>query len=297
MLTSRNLLTDKGKYLFGAVVLFCILALCAAFGSTDNDDFALARREVLLRKIGHEVLLHSGDKTSRVLPIEKIAANRYRISFGKELNFESDFLVNTTKRLLAKDPISSDYVVNVRNCGKPEITFGYALSKNTKNDIVACSGRKQPKACYVIEITFMPTETNSVKNGYLLGSLPLLALIGFVFFRASKPQKIASESTNPDVMTLGSMSFDPTARKLITNSEAIDLTSTETRILRIFANSPNEIIERSRLQTEIWEDEKGVIVSRSLDVFISKLRKKLELDPKVKIVVVRAKGYRLEIAR
>ncbi|MGB7526806.1 MULTISPECIES: winged helix-turn-helix domain-containing protein [Sphingobacterium] len=34
---------------------------------------------------------------------------------------------------------------------------------------------------------------------------------------------------------------------------------------------------------------------RSLDMFISKLRKKLELDPSIKIVVVRSKGYRLEL--
>ena len=61
---------------------------------------------------------------------------------------------------------------------------------------------------------------------------------------------------------------------------AIDLTKTETRVLRIFAAAPNEAIERSRLQKEIWEDE-GVIVGRSLDMFISKLRKKLECDIEV----------------
>jgi len=47
----------------------------------------------------------------------------------------------------------------------------------------------------------------------------------------------------------------------------VDLTKTETRLLLIFASSPNEIIERSRLQKEIWEDD-GVIVGRSLDMFI-----------------------------
>jgi DNA-binding response OmpR family regulator len=73
------------------------------------------------------------------------------------------------------------------------------------------------------------------------------------------------------------------------------LTGTETRLLLIFAMSPNETIERSRLQKEIWEDE-GVIVGCSLDMFISKLRKKLELDPTSKIVVILGKGYKLEIS-
>jgi DNA-binding response OmpR family regulator len=81
--------------------------------------------------------------------------------------------------------------------------------------------------------------------------------------------------------------------KLIINGKTIDLTGTETRLLLIFASSPNQTIQRSRLQKEIWEDE-GVIVGRSLDMFISKLRKKLELIRNINIVVIRGKGYKLE---
>jgi len=93
---------------------------------------------------------------------------------------------------------------------------------------------------------------------------------------------------------LGSVLFDSESRKLVINGKTIDITVTETRVQLIFALSPNETIERSRLQKEIWEDE-GVIVGRSLDMFISKLRKKLEFDPNIKIVVIRGKGYKLEI--
>jgi len=97
------------------------------------------------------------------------------------------------------------------------------------------------------------------------------------------------------MLPLGSLFFDVKNRKLILDETIIDLTATESRVLLIFAQSPNEIIERSRLQKEIWEDD-GVIVGRSLDMFISKLRKKLEIDPNIKIVVIRSKGYRLEFA-
>jgi DNA-binding response OmpR family regulator len=112
--------------------------------------------------------------------------------------------------------------------------------------------------------------------------------------RSVKPRKTLPDSPPTGVFTLGSLSFDAEARKLMINGETIDLTKTETRVLRIFALSPNEAIERNRLQKEIWEDE-GVIVGRSLDMFISKLRKKLEFDPNIKIVVLRGKGYKLEI--
>ena len=291
---NRSLLHGKRKYLCGLILFSFISVICAAFNMIGGDDFDIARREVLLRRIGHELLLQSGDSTSRVLPVKKIAENEYQISFENELTFQSDSLVNTTRRLLAKDPLAGDYVVNVLNCGNSSVAYGYAISKNKKDDIIACIGRKQPKACYMINVKFKPTGLNTAKKGYLLGSLLFLAFSGFVFLREVKPRRVLPDGQYTDMLTLGAVLFDAKNRKLIINGKTTDLTGTESRLLLIFALSPNETIERSRLQKEIWEDE-GVIVGRSLDMFISKLRKKLEFDPNINIVVVRGKGYKLEI--
>ena len=295
MLSSRNRSWEKRNYLFGLVLLLFVSVICVAFTTDDRDDFDISRREILLRRIGHELLLQSGDSTSRVLPLKKIAENEYQIRFEKELTFQTDSLVNTTQRLLAKDILTNDYVVNVLNCSNSSVAYGYAISKNKKDDIVACLGRKQPKACYMINIKFKSTAIITAKNGYLLGSLPLLAFIGFIFFRTRKKKETLPDVASTSMFTLGSVVFDSKNKKLMMNEKTIDLTGTETRLLLIFAQSPNETIERSRLQKELWEDE-GVVVGRSLDMFISKLRKKLELDPNIKIVVVRAKGYKLEIS-
>ena len=138
MFDSRTLFSGKRKYLFGLILLSFISVICAAFSMTGGDDFDIARREVLLRRVGHELLLQSGDSTSRVLPVKKIAENEYQISFENELTFQSDSMVNTTRRLLAKDPLAGDYVVNVLNCGNSSVAYGYAISKNKKDDIVSC---------------------------------------------------------------------------------------------------------------------------------------------------------------
>lgn len=293
---SQNLSSGKRKYLFTFILLSLIFLICVAFNTEDKDEFDFAKREVLLRRIGHELLLQSGDSTSRVLPVKKISENEYQISFENKLTFQPDSLVNLTKRVLAKDPLASDYIVNVLNCRNSSVAYGYSVSKNKKDDIVACIGRKQPKACYLINIKFKPTGFNTIKSAYLMGSLSFLAFIGFIFFRSKsvKSRKVLPESQQTDLFNLGSVLFDAKNRKLIINEKSIDLTATESRVLFIFASSPNEIIERSRLQKEIWEDD-GVIVGRSLDMFISKLRKKLEIDPNIKIVVIRGKGYRLEV--
>jgi hypothetical protein len=309
MLVRSGLLPVKRKHLGGLILLTAISIICVAFSMTSNDDFDVARREILLRRIGHEILLQSGDSTSRVLPVKKIAKNEYQISFEKAFTFSPDSLVNTTQRLLANDPLASDYVVNVLNCANADVAYGYAISKNRKDDIVACLGRSQPIGCYLINIKFGPTGLISGKNGALLGGLAALALVGALFLLSPKRRGVLPESQsslpedhstalqNPStsIFSLGSMSFDAETRKLMTNEKTVDLTRTETRVLRIFAASPNEAIERSRLQKEIWEDE-GVIVGRSLDMFISKLRKKLELDPNIRIVVIRGKGYKLQIS-
>ena len=73
MFDSLNLLSGKRKYLLGSILLLFISVICVAFRMEGNDDFDVARREVLLRKIGDEVLSQSGDLTSRVLPVKKIA--------------------------------------------------------------------------------------------------------------------------------------------------------------------------------------------------------------------------------
>ena len=299
---NRNRFFGKRKYLFGLILVLFISVVCVAFSMEHRNDFDISRREVLLRRIGHELLLQSGDSTTRVLPVEKVTENEYQVRFENDLTFQPDYLVNTTRRLLAKDPLASDYVVNVLNCGNSSVAYGYAISKNKKDDIVPCIGREQPRACYMINIKFKPTGIGTAKNGYILASLPLLAFVGFVFFRSVKPRRDlpdGQDTSLPDVQntsmfSLGSVLFDAKSRKLSINGKTIDLTGTETRVLHIFALSPNEIIERSRLQKEIWEDE-GVIVGRSLDMFISKLRKKLEFDPNICIVVIRGKGYKLEI--
>lgn len=289
----RNLFSEKRKYLFALITLLFISVICVAF-SMDSDGFDISRREVLLRRIGHETLLQSGDSTSRVLPVEKIGENEYQIRFENDLTFQPDSMVNITRRLLAKDPHASDYIVNVLN-DNSTVAYGYAISNNKKDDIVACLGRKQPRACYMINIKFKPTGIITPKNRYLLGSLPLLAFVGFIFLRSVKSKRALPEVQGTSTFNLGSVLFDSESRKLVINGKTIDLTVTETRVLLIFALSPNETIERSRLQKEIWEDE-GVIVGRSLDMFISKLRKKLEFDPNIKIVVIRGKGYKLEIS-
>lgn len=291
---SRNLFSGKRRYLVPLMALLFIATISMTFSSEESDDFNFAKREVLLRRIGHEILLQSGDSTSRVLPIKKITENEYQISFEKEFTFQPDFLIKIMQRLLIKDEFATDFVVNVLNCKNSNVVYGCAISKDKKEDIISCIGRKQPKGCYIINIKFKTKGNYTAKSPYLLGGLLIFVMVGFVFMRVKPKKALPKGHEDSWIFIFGSVLFNSQNRQLVINNNTIDLTATETRVLLIFASSPNEIIARSRLQKEIWEDE-GVIVGRSLDMFISKLRKKLELDSTINLVVIRGKGYKLEV--
>ena len=79
-----------------------------------------------------------------------------------------------------------------------------------------------------------------------------------------------------------------------TEKEKTELSSKEADLLMLLYSSLNQTLERETILNKVWGDE-GDYVGRTLDVFISKLRKKLEQDPEIKIVNVRGVGYKMVI--
>jgi DNA-binding winged helix-turn-helix (wHTH) protein len=287
----------KPKYLMALAGLLFTAIICAAFTFTGDDSFELARQQIMLRKIGHEVLLHSGDSTSRVLPVTKINEHEYQLRFENEFFFRPDSLVKIITRALAKDNLGHNYIVNVLNCSRNEVIFGYAISGNAKDDIVPCRGRNQPKSCYFIDLKFERRGITAAQKGYLMGGLPLLAFVGLLISGSVKARKKQAGIQNDAdaYIIIGNTLFNVEKRSLVFADTSTDLTHKEQKLLLIFAKSPNMVIERKRLQKEIWEDE-GVIVGRSLDMFISKLRKKLESDLSIQIINIHGKGYKLQVS-
>ena len=94
--------------------------------------------------------------------------------------------------------------------------------------------------------------------------------------------------------SLGKFLFDVKGQRLLLGSEVITLTDKECRILELLHASFGQLIPRETLMQQIWLNE-GVITGRSLDMFVSKLRKKLSGDPELKITNVRGEGYKVEV--
>lgn len=74
----------------------------------------------------------------------------------------------------------------------------------------------------------------------------------------------------------------------------VQLTQKEADILALFVRNQNTLLKREFISKAIWEDD-SYFVGRSLDVFISKLRKYLKEDPSIKITNIHGTGYKFEV--
>jgi DNA-binding response OmpR family regulator len=96
------------------------------------------------------------------------------------------------------------------------------------------------------------------------------------------------------IYNLASITFDVQNQEIKCGSNSQRLTSKESKILSILAKSPNNIISRDDIMNEVW-GETDYFIGRSLDVFISKLRKHLSAEPKIKIETIPTVGVILKI--
>jgi len=93
-------------------------------------------------------------------------------------------------------------------------------------------------------------------------------------------------------LSIGAFSFNYTKQKLVFKTEETLLTHREAELLFYLSEKRNEILDRSWILNKIWGND-DFFNARSMDVFISKLRKKLKQDENVQILNVRGYGYKL----
>lgn len=96
------------------------------------------------------------------------------------------------------------------------------------------------------------------------------------------------------IYKLGDFIFDTYKQTLTLGDVSTKLTTKELELLSLLCRNANRLIERSHALKSIWKDD-SYFNARSMDVYITKLRRLLKDDPKVSIVNVHGKGYRLEI--
>lgn len=277
---------NKGTLIFIKTLLIFVL-IYTGFSCKNASNSPERIIKIALRDAGDKLLLSNNDTTSIVKPVLALDDDTYQLSFKKPLVIQPDSLVYIIKTSFKKANVSQHYITEVLECTQNEVAYSYRITFDNEESLVPCSGRELQKACYTIQVHF--TRKSVEAFGVLKYIIPIVVLLfAFLIYRKNSiPQREHFKS-------VGHFKFYPEQNKLVRETVEIALSKKECELLSIFVARPNETIKREELTKRVWEDN-GVVVGRSLDTYISKLRKKLQADASVKLTNVHGVGYKLEV--
>nr|WP_321355041.1 response regulator transcription factor [uncultured Draconibacterium sp.] len=115
-----------------------------------------------------------------------------------------------------------------------------------------------------------------------------------IFLKRSQSQPIDSESSS--VLKIGKFDFHFDDLSLTLNGEARNLTLKEAELIRYFAQNANKVLSRNEILENVWGSD-DYFLGRSLDVFISRLRKYFKADASVKIINLHGIGFRFSVKK
>lgn len=101
-----------------------------------------------------------------------------------------------------------------------------------------------------------------------------------------------TQNLNQQIYKLGRYTFDTRKQTLTNGEDVVKLTTKESDLLKLLCQNANKVLERNFALKSIWIDD-NYFNARSMDVYITKLRKHLKDEPTVEIINVHGKGYKL----
>lgn len=104
--------------------------------------------------------------------------------------------------------------------------------------------------------------------------------------------KADSKLTAQNNYTLGKYTFDFQKQTLASADDTHKLTTKESELLKLLCDNMNEVLDRNYALKAIWTDD-SYFNARSMDVYITKLRKYLKDEPSIEIINVHGKGFKL----
>lgn len=279
----------------GLIIIGCIGILNAVTKDSTVDLKQLRdKHNLALRQVVHKLYLIAGDKTSKIAKVEHLQKSSYKIRIEKDLNY--DTLPYLIDQAILDFELNKEYYVTIHNCEDEAVLLGFN-NRSVENQVIPCQSRDHEITCSFLNITFPPKETSqlSQKLGFSLLSLFGVLVMFLTIRKKSLPsnQKDDTIASHP-IINIGQFQYDPYNLILTLGENSSTLTFRENKLLNFMCQNINQVIKREDIMAKVWEEE-GLIVGRSLDVFISRLRKLLKADNSVKIKSVHGVGYRLVV--
>lgn len=177
---------------------------------------------------------------------------------------------------------------------KPEVLVLDVMMPKKDGFTLAKQIRDEDQAIPIIFLT-AKSQTSDVVDGFKRGGNDYLKKpfsMEELIVRIHALLNRVNKTKNNSAIAIGDYQFNYTKQELSFDESNISLTHREAELLYHLTEKKNEILDRSFILKKIWGDD-DFFNARSMDVFITKLRKKLKQDSNVQIVNVRGYGYKL----
>jgi two-component system response regulator TrcR len=178
---------------------------------------------------------------------------------------------------------------------KPDVLVLDVMMPKKDGFSLAAEIRKTDPYTPIIFLT-SKSQTEDVVKGFGLGANDYVrkpfSMEELIVRIKAQLDRIRIRQSQSDWIVLGKYEFHPTRQILKLGATEQPLTSRESQLLQILLENANDITDRTRILTQIWGSD-DFFNARSMDVFITKLRKKLQDDPAIQILNVRGYGFKL----
>lgn len=240
------------------------------------------------------VALYSvADTMSEHATVEKRATNYYYVQTNSPLsNQKVQELVH--KEFSARN-IELDYELGVYDAEDDTLVYGHRVSAS--EPYVPPNLCEDTTGANMNFAVFFPTKAGILSKGPDIWALlvSLVIVCSWLYANTTSARAARLAQVRHRIM-VGQSCLDFHNQQLTVNQQTYPLTYKENLILKLLFERPNEVIDREIFLKEVWGKD-GFFVARSMDVFISRVRKYLKDDVNLKIENLRAIGYRLHVKK
>ncbi len=288
---SLKSLKKRGMVSLVALLSVFVLAVLEVTEDRPQESVLLDQQtELAIRGIGDQLLRQAGDTQTPVPPVEYLNESTLRLGFSTALKIKPDSLARLSLRRI-DESLATRFIVNVREVESQKTVYAFEIDRKGEHDI-PCLGRWLTAGDYHIDFHFY--DQPKAASNYQLSMMGVagFALL-FLAFQGITERKKEQAGTDGELQA-GGFEVDRAQSCLYFKEEQILLTNKELKLAVLLFENVGKLVTRDYLVEQIWAKE-GVVTGRSLDMFISRLRKKLALNPKMKITNQHGKGYVLMV--
>ncbi|MEL6732252.1 MAG: winged helix-turn-helix domain-containing protein [Bacteroidota bacterium] len=256
-----------------------------------NSKLQEKQAHLAVRSIGDELLKSNNDFRTPVPPVQQVDLETYNLTFDQPIEIDPDKLVGLSLEFLHAE-IARKSIVNVYEGDTDEMVYGFEIDHLEKQNI-PCLGRVLAASHYRIEFSFFDDPGIQLLYTNIPAISTASASLFFVFLGFLFRQKKEPVIQNEQVIQWNGITLDLAYNQVTQGAHEVSLTEKETQILAILFKHGGNLVSREHFIEEVWLKE-GIVTARSLDMYISRLRKKTAPLADIQIVNQHGKGYYLK---